>query len=218
MPKALTRTERTKIKNFNKIVKASHKVLAKRGLFRATLDEISEVADVGKGTIYNHFKNKMHIISYLTKEALNDLLKQCRKEIAKARDPCEMIAKLIEVHFAFFSKKKALFNLLFFIRATLHQDLENRYLKEIQDCYQEYINFLAERLDWGVKTQAFRPFDRMNQAYILHGIIIGFISQWIINERKGSFTDEIEAVTETFLQGIVAKEKPTKDEISVVSA
>jgi len=45
----------------------------------------------------------------------------------------------------------------------------------------------------------------MNQAYVPHGIIIGFICQWIINERKGSFVDKAESVTETFLHGIVSK-------------
>jgi len=195
------------MRNFNRIVKASYKVLAKRGLFRATLEEISEVADVGKGTIYNHFKNKMHIISYLTKEGLSDLLRRCRKEIAEVEEPCEVIEKLVQVHFAFFSKKRALFNILFFIRGTLHQDLENRYVKEIQEYYQRYINFLAVRLDYGVKTGAFRPFDPMNQAYILHGIITGFISQWIINERKGSFTDKERTVADTFLRGIVSNKK-----------
>ncbi len=46
MPKALIRSERIKIRTFNRIVKASYKVLVRKDLVRATLNEILEVAGV----------------------------------------------------------------------------------------------------------------------------------------------------------------------------
>ncbi|MFQ6066227.1 MAG: TetR/AcrR family transcriptional regulator [bacterium] len=207
MTEVLSRSKRRKIKTFNRIINASYKIFPNKGLFRATLDEISEEADVGKGTIYRHFRNKMHLIAHLTKKGIDDLLSYCKTEIAEIQDPKEIIKKLIEAHFAFFERRMALFKILFFIRGALQQDFENRYIKEMQSRYKKYISFLADNLDYGIKAGVFRPFNIMNQAYILVGIVNGFISQWIIDERKGTFVEKAGVVAETFLHGIVSNEQ-----------
>ena len=165
---------------------------------------------MGKGTIYCHFRNKLDLVSHLTQKSIDDLLNYCKQEIVGIEDPYELIKKLISAHFTFFAKKKALFNILFFIRGALHQDFENRYIREIQNHYKRYISFLADTLDQGIKKGVFRPFNSMNQAYVLHGIIIGFVSQWIINKKKEPFVDKAELVSETFLQGIVGTERKNK--------
>lgn len=207
MPEVLSRSTKRKINTRKKLIRASYKIFSQKGLFRATVDEITEEADVGKGTVYCHFRSKSHLVSHLTKKSINDLLSYCQQEIAGMEDPPEVIKKLITAHFAFFEKKRALFNLLFFIRGALHQDFQNRYMRQIQTEYKKYISFLADTLDDGIKKGVFRPFNSVNQAYVLHGVIIGFVSQWIINERKGPFVDKAELITQTFLRGIIATEQ-----------
>jgi AcrR family transcriptional regulator len=207
MTQVLSRSERRKINTLNKIIHASYKTFSKKGLFRATLDEITEEADVGKGTIYCHFRNKLDLVTYLTRKSIDDLLGYCKREIAGIEDPHEVIEKLVNAHFTFFEKKRAFFNVLFFIRGALHQDFESQYIQKIQSHYKKYISFLADALDDGIRKGVFRPFNSTNQAYVLHGIIIGFISQWIINERKGSFADKTGVISETFLRGIIATEQ-----------
>jgi len=203
MTKPLDRTQRRKARHFNRIVSAGYEIFSKRGIFRATLDEISEKADVGKGTVYSHFKSKLHLISYLSKKTIGNLLDYCKKEIDGIEDPCELIEKLISAHFAFFERERTLFSILFFVRGALHQDFESQYVRQIQSDYERYIGFLAESLEYGVKRGDFRTINPTNQAYVLHGIVIGFVSQWIINGRKGSFADKADLVAETFLHGIL---------------
>jgi AcrR family transcriptional regulator len=206
MPEVLSRSAKRKINTRKKLIRASYKIFSQKGLFRATLDEITEEADVGKGTVYCHFRNKPDLISCLTKKSIDDLLNYCKQEIAGIEDPYELIKKLISAHFTFFEKKRGLFNVLFFIRGALHQDFESRYIRKMQSDYKKYISFLADVLDDGIKKGVFRSFNSANQAYVLHGVIIGFVSQWIINERKGPFVDKAELITQTFLRGIIAAE------------
>ena len=211
MTEVLDRGKRRKVKTRNKIIRASYKTFSKKGLFRATLEEITEEADVGKGTIYYHFRNKLHLVSYLTKKSIEELVTYCKQEIAGIEDPYELIKKLINAHFTFFEKKRALFDVLFFIRGALHQDFESRYIRKMQSDYKKYISFLAHTLDDGIEKGVFRPFNSVNQAYVLHGTIIGFISQWIINERKGPFVDKAELISQTFLRGIIATEQKEEE-------
>ena len=211
MTEVLSRDKRRKINTRNKIIRASYKTFSKKGIFRATLDEITEEADVGKGTIYYHCRNKLHLASYLTKKSIEELLTYCKQEIAGIEDPHELIKKLVSAHFTFFEKKRALFNILFFIRGALHQDFESRYIRKMQSDYKKYTTFLAHTLDDGIEKGFFRLFNSVNQAYVLHGTIIGFISQWIINERKGLFLDKAELISETFLRGIIATKRKEEE-------
>lgn len=93
--------------------------------------------------------------------------------------------KIINAYFTFFKRKIALFNILYFVRGALRQDFENQYIKEMQNHYKKYRSFLADNLNYGIKKGVFRPFNTMNQAYVLQGTITGFISRWIISEKKG---------------------------------
>ena len=45
-----------------KLLEAARAVFAEKGMDLARIDEISERADVGKGTFYYHFKSKSHLI------------------------------------------------------------------------------------------------------------------------------------------------------------
>lgn len=202
MKNTLNRSQRRKLENFNKIINASHKVFAKKGLFRATFDEISQVADVGKGTVYSHFRNKIHLVAYLTKQGINDLLTYCEKQTGRIKDPQQKVVKLISAHFNFFARRKALFNILLFTRGAFHQDFENRYTKQIHSQYEKYINFLAHTINYGIKKGAFKSCDALSQAYILEGIIIGFISQWMVSKKKEPLKGRAERVADTFLHGI----------------
>jgi AcrR family transcriptional regulator len=44
-----------------RILKAAEKVFSRKGYHQATLDEIIQIADTGKGTVYKYFKNKENL-------------------------------------------------------------------------------------------------------------------------------------------------------------
>ena len=54
----LPRRERERLHRHVEIVEAACNVFAEKGFERATLEEIAERAEYGKGTLYNYFKNK----------------------------------------------------------------------------------------------------------------------------------------------------------------
>ncbi|GAB4323512.1 MAG: TetR/AcrR family transcriptional regulator [Candidatus Zixiibacteriota bacterium] len=55
---SLPRRERERLTRRLEIVEAACNVFSEKGFERATLDEIAEQAEYGKGTLYNYFKNK----------------------------------------------------------------------------------------------------------------------------------------------------------------
>ena len=51
-----------------RIMLAAADVFSRKGYLQATLDEIIEIADTGKGTVYNYFKNKDNLFYTLVSE------------------------------------------------------------------------------------------------------------------------------------------------------
>jgi AcrR family transcriptional regulator len=58
---ALPRYERKKIQTRDRIYRAALELFAERGLAATTVDQITELADVGKGTFFNYFRSKEEV-------------------------------------------------------------------------------------------------------------------------------------------------------------
>jgi len=58
---AVTRNQRARMKTRQKLVDAAFRIMAKKGIDVATINEITEEADVGFGSFYNYFKSKEEI-------------------------------------------------------------------------------------------------------------------------------------------------------------
>src|SRR6266545_4252189 len=87
MPKAthkkeLGRRERRKEETRRQIVQAAMKLFEKKGIFGTTVEEITEAADVGKGTFFNYFPAKEAILSALAERQLGVI----NQAVEKAED------------------------------------------------------------------------------------------------------------------------------------
>ncbi|MDQ7053892.1 MAG: TetR/AcrR family transcriptional regulator [candidate division KSB1 bacterium] len=68
IPSDLPRKEREKLLRRQAILDAASRIFAQKGFERATLDEIAEAAEFGKGTIYNYFSSKEELFFTLLEE------------------------------------------------------------------------------------------------------------------------------------------------------
>jgi AcrR family transcriptional regulator len=69
------RTERRRREVFERLIEASRKLMFTRALDDATVQEITDMADLGKGTFFNYFPSKEHIVPALVRERMRQLAK-----------------------------------------------------------------------------------------------------------------------------------------------
>jgi AcrR family transcriptional regulator len=60
-----TRSDRRMVRNRKALLSAAEKLIGEKGMERLTIDEITEAADLAKGTFYNYFKDKREIAGEL---------------------------------------------------------------------------------------------------------------------------------------------------------
>jgi AcrR family transcriptional regulator len=150
----VTRQQRRVSKTRNKLLEAASRVFAEKGLDSATIADITNGADVGKGTFYYHFKDKNGVISELIKGVLGELDAAIESKCADIRDLPELLDTIIGVHIEFFSTRWEDFVLYFNGRGDL-------YLKEgyddIETPFIDYLETMEGLIDGVVRYRLPKP-------------------------------------------------------------
>ncbi len=91
------RMSRQREKTRNRLVAAALSVIAEKGADAATINDITETADVGFGSFYNHFTSKEEILAAAIDEMLERIGSQIDGAVATIPDPLEALAAAIRL-------------------------------------------------------------------------------------------------------------------------
>ncbi len=86
------RVAQRQIRNREALVLAGYKVMSKKGIDSATMQEIAELADVGAGTIYSYFKSKDELAIAVLERAMLNLARRIEAVTDKFEDPAQVYA------------------------------------------------------------------------------------------------------------------------------
>ena len=90
----LSRRERKKEETRHRIFAAAIALFREKGFEATTVDEITEKADVGRGTFFNYFPKKEAVLAYLSEERLAAAEENAGALLAEARPAREKILDL----------------------------------------------------------------------------------------------------------------------------
>ncbi len=144
----VNRADKRVAKTNKKLMTAALQVFSEYGVDAATIEDITQRADLGKGTFYRHFKDKAEIMACLVEEAINKLTHNLRNK-NNIINLEEMLEHVINVHYKFFQENADEFILLFQGRLFLKLDRQiteqmegpfSRYLEEIENLLLPYMS------------------------------------------------------------------------------
>lgn len=91
----ISRRERKKGETRQRIFQAAMKLFRERGFMQTTVDDITERADVSKGTFFNYFPRKEAVLGYLSEMRLDEIEAGANGLLAAGKPARE---KLIEIY------------------------------------------------------------------------------------------------------------------------
>ena len=165
--------------------KAALNVFSEKSIDAATVEEITEKADVGKGTLYQHFEDKEQIVVTLVDEAAEHLIERIRSYERSPESLEDMLEHLFNAHYEFYTDSKEEFILLFQdklmlkLQSEAQDELEEPYLRYLEEIENQIAAHLSPRIN---------PIKIRRLACAVAGFVFGFFSFAMI----GMTSEEIE--------------------------
>lgn len=91
------RMSRQRQKTHNRLINAALSVMARKGADATTINDITETADVGFGSFYNHFSSKEEILTVAIEELFEHIGQQIDGAIKAISDPLEALATALRL-------------------------------------------------------------------------------------------------------------------------
>jgi len=171
-----TRQQKRKSHTRQRLLDAAKGLFAEKGLDFTTIDNITERADVGKGTFYYHFKNKEGLLKVMISKVLGELIDMIKKEADGITDLSELLDMLVGIHIEFFSTRWEDFVLYFQGRADLK--LKEGY-SVLEEPFLAYLETIESLLDSIIKQQL--PKHMAHRiACAIAGLVSGYYSFAVI--------------------------------------
>jgi AcrR family transcriptional regulator len=198
--KPVNRTEKRVAKTQKKLLSAALEVFSEYGVDAATIDDITQRADLGKGTFYRHFSDKAEIMACLIDQAIEKLIEKLRNLDSGATLE-QALEHIINMHYRFFLENQDEFILLFQGRLFLKLDRQiteqmeepfNRYFEAIEGVLSPY---MSEKMDL-LRIRRF--------ACAVAGFVFGFFSFAMIGMESEEIETSIKPLRQSFVKSLSA--------------
>ncbi len=201
------RVRRRMVATRKRLLESALALFSKNGIYNTTVEEITEAADVGKGTFYEHFPSKTALIRLLLQEGFRTLLDRCRAELRLATSPSERVKRLLRAQFSFFQEHGDLLILFHQVRGLLK--LQGKEATLLQREYKRYVRFLAEELERALMPRRYSRAELKQSACSMAGFVTGYLSYLVITGMSNAkATKDVKIPIRIFLEGIAIDGSP----------
>lgn len=190
------RADRTR----EKLKEAALDIFSEKSVHAVTVEEITEKADLGKGTLYRHFADKEQIIVTLVEEAVEHLIRIIRKYDSAPESLESMLEHLLNAHYEFSVEGREEFLLLF--QGNLLIKLESDILDELEEPYLRYLKEIETQVSIYLSPRI-APLKVRRLACAVAGFVFGFFSFAMIGMTSAEIEKSITPLRKVFVESLV---------------
>lgn len=182
-----------------RLKKAALDVFSEKSIDAATVEEITEKADVGKGTLYQHFEDKEEIVITLVEEAVDHLIEHVRSYESLPETLEEMLEHLLNSHYRFYLDSEEEFLLLF--QGKLLAKLQSETLDELEEPYLRYLGEIESQVS-SYLSPRINSLKIRRLACAVAGFVFGFFSFAMIGMTEGEIEASIKPLRQVFVRSL----------------
>ncbi len=182
------------------ILVAAVKVFSQKGFHEAKVDEIAQLADVGKGTVYEYFSSKTELFQEMFKSGMQFYMSNLKNELKPGLSCREKLTRIAKLHLRFIAKYKDLAR----ITMTEHTYFNEEFRKWIWENRTKKIELVEQIIKEGVKSGEFREVDSRVAALAFNGILGAMFSPIIFSKGKQNTKELIEPFSDILFNGLLS--------------
>lgn len=200
-PVRRNRAQLRAVRTHGKLLNAALLMFAEKGMDATTVEDITERADLGKGTFYRHFNTKEELMSALVQKAVDGLITEMKNAAAGVSDLKTLLGKLLEAHRNCFIARREEFILLFQGRVMLklQRDADENFEQPFMTYLNELEKMLAPFVPGELSAKKLRSL-----ACALAGFVSGSLSFAMIGLGKDEIESSMMPMGKIFIEGASA--------------
>ena len=193
----LDRRQRKKNSTSHALLNAATRIFAERGIYQATIDEITANADLGKGTFYKHFSSREELLAMVVHQGFDMLINDLNQEIPLA---APIFQTLLQRHAQFYATHPGY--LLIFHQTRGWLTMVNPDSSPIKEEFSRYIKVIANILQLAGPWASFSIEALQAQARFIAGAIAGVLSFELTMGSGFDASETIEKSCSAFSKGL----------------
>lgn len=190
------------------IREAATRVIARKGIAGASMQEIADEAGVAKGTLYLYFRNQQELLEAAVDEALTELLGTLDRALESEGSFADRLTLLIRSQIEFFVENSDLFQIHLSIKypegaepSTTRCDRASR------PQYRIYIDRLTKFLSEAIECGEIRDGDPRRIALFIQEGMMAVLFQRLADEKPPKIEQEVDWISTTILSGIATTKR-----------
>jgi AcrR family transcriptional regulator len=194
------RASRRALKTRQRLLDAALYIFNTKGVEGCAIEDITESADVGKGTFYRHFMDKLDILRTLLDVSTDDLIKRMPAESAPAISFDDRVTQLIQAHLTFFTERSDLF--ILFLQGQTMVATRPASLPGLHAPYARYISAIETRIAASLPATVL-PDQKRQIASLLAAAACGPVTVGLsISSSKHDVIKNLDLARQSLLAGI----------------
>jgi AcrR family transcriptional regulator len=196
-----TRSQKRAQRTRRKLLGAALTLFADRGIETTTIEDITEKADLGKGTFYRHFTNKEELAETLLDSILERLIHSLQASRRSPTSLKEALERVFDVHGRFFVRQSSAALLLFdwLIKLRLRDEESGA----LGPRFDEYLAVVTRQLQPFLSEQLDAELLRTLAAGVC-GLVPAFFSVAWMGLRPDEWTRNLSALKRSFVAGAMS--------------
>ena len=182
------------------------RVIARKGMSAATMQEIAKEAGVAKGTIYLYFRDRDELVEKTFETAITELLRRTEEALEADIPFAEKLRRMLAGKIAFFRENREFFRLYMSLRFPEGNPAQQRRQKRTcQSQYQGRIDRLAAVIAKAMDAGEIRRTDPHRLALFLVEGSNAIVIERVMEESSPPEEHDVDFLVSVILDGIRAE-------------
>jgi len=190
---------------------AAMRVIARKGMAAATMQDIAEEAGVAKGTIYLYFRDRDELVEKTFDSAITGLRKRIDEAWAGQTEFADKLRALIAAKFAFFREHREFFRLYMSLRLPEGNPQQQR--RQKRTCQPQYltrIDQFAASLSEAMERGDIRRMDPRRLALFIIEGSNALVIERVMEDAPPPEQEDVELIASVILDGISTRKSSNR--------
>lgn len=171
------------------ILEAAKSIFFEKGFKSATMDQIAEIAELSKGSLYLYFSSKEELYVSILVEGMEILRESFNKAVEGADSWEKKIRSIGHAYYMFYQEFENYYKILFLLQhGEIASNVSEPLLWKCSDMGLSCLTFLSNAIQEGMNAGEIEPSDPMELAVVLWGSINGVIFLYREEENRKFIT------------------------------